>query len=183
MENQPSLSAILTIPTSDQLDDWRDYLHFLVDNYGPEAAGPCIADISGEALTPRMRQQSLDSGYHSSEIVSGGKGVDPDPEHGRPATHQTRFASSAPALLGTQGDMDNGAEMDQDPSEGQQKDMVEGEPKNGREAKPLNMKLEPKGVMGVSEVVIGGEMGKKEKDRERKANGVGYFGLGKKWGF
>ena len=180
MENQPSLSAILSIPTSDQLDDWRDYLRFLVDNYGPEAAGPYIADLSVETLTPRSRQQSLDSGYHSPGIgdVDQGLALHLKREH---MANQVRAGDSWSGLLDTQEEIDVFAETDGYSDEAHIEEEAEGQRRSGKEAQGLKMKLETRGVVGVSEVAVGGEISKKQ--REKRSDRNGYLAFGKSWGF
>ena len=68
-EDQPLLRSVLSTPTSDQLDDWCDYIRYLVANYGSGAADVALADLEG-----RM----MGSGWVSAE-TTGRKdsGVDP----------------------------------------------------------------------------------------------------------
>ena len=145
-------------------------MRFLVDNYGPEAAGPCIADLSVEIVTPQMRKESVDSGYHSSGLGDVNKRLDIHLEHGRAeaqvAAEPSRFES-----LDSQEDIVSSSET---------VEKVGGEHRSVKEPKRMGMKLERMGMVGVSEVIVGGEISKSGKEKGNDQHE--FLGVGKKWG-
>ena len=83
---QPPLLPALSIPTSDQLDDWKDYQRLKLIDRGDDFemlremfAGPSPATGGGDDVVTDRRHGSEDSGYFSrkgSKATPGGGGRD-----------------------------------------------------------------------------------------------------------
>ena len=79
-EDQPLLRSVLSTPTSDQLDDWCDYIRYIVTNYGSGAADVALADLQGRMTGSRLVSAEAtgrkDSGVDPLELgeVEAGRG-------------------------------------------------------------------------------------------------------------
>ena len=160
-------------------------MRLLIDNYGAEAAGPCLADVSGDLSTSRGRQQSIDSGYHST----GGPAADQliHGDHTGREHSVSQPTRSAVSLSTSSSIVDSALETDEDVDGGRPLRRVVGREVKGK-GKGYKMKRELQGTVGLDEVAVSGEMSAKAMKAaggggKNVVDRGGYFGLGKKWPF
>lgn len=190
VEEQPPLWTVLSVPTSDQLDDWQDYLRMLVAEFGLEAAGPTISHLGSDVLASNTGTASFDSGYQTLSRLSSNdeaSSLRPDPHS---IASRNALSSSLPTDLKAEKKVKEGTETDE-PAEEElvQKpekstsEMAAAATEPGRKKEGLQMKAslgQRRGTVLVSDVVAGGEITKREKGKAGEGNG--FLRLGRKLG-